>query len=98
MIGTMPNKRLTYNHPASQKTVPVNDKLEYWMNNIKMRPDAVTAEENNIFWNSLPVSILITVLTLKELAKKNMKKNGTYIGISSIVIGLNVLIQINNNL
>ena len=30
--------------------------------------------------------------------EKNMKKNGTYIGISRIVIGLNVLIPINNNL
>lgn len=68
------------------------------MININIRPDAVTTDEKIIFWNSLRALKRKTVLTLNEFVKKNIKKNGTYIGIKTSVNGLNVLTPINNNL
>ena len=68
------------------------------MININISPDAVTTDEKIIFWNSLRVLKRKTVLTLNEFVKKNIKKNGTYIGIKTSVNGLNVLTPINNNL
>ena len=68
------------------------------MININIRPDAVTTDEKIIFWNSLRALKRKTVLTLNEFVKKNIKKNGTYIGIKTSVSGLNVLTPINNNL
>ena len=65
---------------------------------INIRPDAVTTDEKIIFWNSLRALKRKTVLTLNEFVKKNIKKNGTYIGIKTSVNGLNVLTPINNNL
>ena len=65
---------------------------------INIRPDAVTTDEKIIFWNSLRALKRKTVLTLNEFVKKNIKKNGTYIGIKTSVKGLNVLTPINNNL
>ena len=65
---------------------------------INIRPDAVTTDEKIIFWNSLRALKRKTVLTLNEFVKKNIKKNGTYIGIKTSVEGLNVLTPINNNL
>ena len=68
------------------------------MINININPDAVTTDEKIIFWNSLRALKRKTVLTLNEFVKKNIKKNGTYIGIKTSVNGLNVLTPINNNL
>ncbi len=68
------------------------------MININISPDAVTTDEKIIFWNSLRALKRKTVLTLNEFVKKNIKKNGTYIGIKTSVNGLNVLTPINNNL
>ena len=68
------------------------------MININISPDAVTTDEKIIFWNSLRALKRKTVLTLNEFVKKNIKKNGTYIGIKTSVKGLNVLTPINNNL
>ena len=68
------------------------------MININISPDAVITDEKIIFWNSLRVLKRKTVLTLNEFVKKNIKKNGTYIGIKTSVNGLNVLTPINNNL
>ena len=68
------------------------------MINISIKPDAVTADEKIIFWNSLRALKRKTVLTLNEFVKKNIKKNGAYIGIKTSVNGLNVLTPINNNL
>ena len=68
------------------------------MINISISPDAVITDEKIIFWNSLRVLKRKTVLTLNEFVKKNIKKNGTYIGIKTSVNGLNVLTPINNNL
>ena len=68
------------------------------MININISPDAVTTDEKIIFWNSLGALKRKTVLTLNEFVKKNIKKNGTYIGIKKSVNGLNVLTPINNNL
>ena len=65
---------------------------------INIRPDAVTTDEKIIFWNSLRALKRKTVLTLNEFVKKNIKKNGTYIGIKTSVKWLNVLTPINNNL
>ena len=68
------------------------------MININISPDAVTTDEKIIFWNSLRALKRKTVLTLNEFVKKNIKKNGTYIGIKTSVNGLNVLKPINNNI
>ena len=68
------------------------------MININISPDAVTTDEKIIFWNSLRALKRKTVLTLNEFVKKNIKKNGTYIGIKTSVNGLNVLTPMNNNL
>ena len=68
------------------------------MININISPDAVTTDEKIIFWNSLRALKRKTVLTLNEFVKKNIKKNGTYIGIKTSVNVLNVLTPINNNL
>ena len=68
------------------------------MININIRPDAVTTDEKIIFWNSLRALKRKTVLTLNEFVIKNIKKNGTYIGIKRSVNELNVLTPINNNL
>ena len=68
------------------------------MININISPDAVTTDEKIIFWNSLRALKRKVVLTLNEFVKKNIKKNGTYIGIKTSVNGLNVLTPMNNNL
>ena len=68
------------------------------MININISPDAVTTDEKIIFWKSLRALKRKTVLTLNEFVKKNIKKNGAYIGIKTSVNGLNVLTPMNNNL
>ena len=68
------------------------------MININISPDAVTTDEKIIFWNSLRALKRKVVLTLNEFVIKNIKKNGTYIGIKTSVNGLNVLTPMNNNL
>ena len=66
--------------------------------NIKSLLDAVTTDEKIMFWNSFCALKRKTELTLSEFVKKNIKKNGTYIGIKTSVNELNVLTPINNNL
>ena len=63
-----------------------------------IRPEAVENEYNNILFNAPCPSILNEELTLIELDKKKIKKNGKYIGISNSVMGLKVRTEMNTNL
>ena len=63
-----------------------------------IKPEAVENEYNNILFNAPWPSILNAELTLIELDKKNIKKNGKYIGMSNNVMGLKVRTEINMNL
>ena len=63
-----------------------------------IKPEAVESEYNNILFSPPCPSILNEELTLIELDKKKIKKNGKYIGISNSVMGLKVRTEININL
>ena len=63
-----------------------------------IKPEAVESEYNNILFRPPCFSILNEELTLIELDKKKIKKNGKYIGISNSVMGLKVRTEINTNL
>ena len=63
-----------------------------------IRPEAVDSDENKTLFISPIPSILSAELTLIELEKKKIKKNGKYIGKRSKVSGLNVRTAIKINL
>ena len=63
-----------------------------------IKPEADENEYNNILFSAPYPSILNEELTLIELDKKKIKKNGKYIGMSNSVMGLKVRTEININL
>ena len=68
------------------------------MKRIIIKPEAVVNEYSNILFTVPWPSILNEELTLIELDRKKIKKNGKYIGNSNSVMGLKVRTDINTNL
>ena len=75
-MGTTENRRFTYNQPSFQKTVPVNQKVEYWINKMVIRPPEVASVYKTEGESPIPFLNLIDPFILKEFDRKNKKKKG----------------------
>ena len=75
-MGTTAKRRFTYNQPSFQKTVPVNQKVTYWINKMVINPPEVARACKNTGENPILFLNLIDPLIRKELDRKNKKKNG----------------------
>ena len=76
----MAKRRFTYSQPSFQNTVPVNQKYMYCKNKIAIKPPEVAKMCSIEVGSPILPWNRPEALILKELDKKNKKKNGKYIG------------------